>query len=330
MAPARSDFQKERALAQINLGSFAESQNELDRAIRHYEVALAVMRQRAQREPSNTEVLSDLQAPLNKIAWAEFKTGRFEAARRHYEEERRILLSLLEREPQHEFRRQRLAINHDYLGTVRMAMGDIDGALAEFESDIALQERAVKRDPANMIWRRNLAAAYRQHGDTLRARDPGRAMASYAKAANTIASVLAKQKGEMQPALELGMIEIGMARTLLRQEKLGGARMHAERAVEALAALKGGADKQRRHALALVTLGEIHAAAGRTDQARERWLEAERVLPPRSPSLRDPRILDMWARVLLLLDRDAEAQPVLADLDAMGYRSPDLDALRQS
>jgi hypothetical protein len=139
--------------------------------------------------------------------------------------------------------------------------------------------------------------------------------------------VLAKQGKEIDPVLEMVAIDTGWGRALLRRNRNALARAHAESAIGRIGALKSVPMNKRPQALALITLGEIEAAAGRTDAARARWSEAEQMLSPRAPNLRDPRILDLWARLFLHLGRAQEAEPILATLDEMGYRNYDLEAL---
>jgi tetratricopeptide (TPR) repeat protein/predicted Ser/Thr protein kinase len=325
--PKADERRGEVALAHVNLGSFAERSGEIDTAIGHYETALGVTAEMSRIRPSDTDLLRSLALSTNKIAVALFRGGRLRDAQTRYAEERRLLGSLLAMDPKDERVLQRVAINHDHVGSVDLTQGKIDEAIAEFEADIALQKHAVDRDPANLTWRRNLAAAHRQMGDAVRARDPVRAAEIYAGAAAIMNDVLAKQRKEIDPVIEMAFIETGWARALQRRNRAAAARPHVENAIALIGSLKPSAATKRPLALALITQGEIDAAAGRTAAARERWTEAERALSPRAPNLREPRILDLWARVHLHLDRPREAQPILDALDAMGYRNYDLEEL---
>ncbi len=74
---------------------------------------------------------------------------------------------------------------------------------------------------------------------------------------------------------------------------------------------------------AQIFAGRLAAAQGRTDAARDHWTRAVDVLAPRLAQTNDWRLLDPAAQVLTLLDRNAEARPLIERLRRFGYRSLD-------
>ena len=74
------------------------------------------------------------------------------------------------------------------------------------------------------------------------------------------------------------------------------------------------------------------AAAKRNDaaQAHDCWVHARDRIAPIARTGSDPNFLAAWAGALLLLDDTANAQPVIEELAATGYRTPDFIALVES
>jgi len=326
-SPRNARFARERALAHVNLGSFSETRGDLSMALIHYELAQNVTNELLLRDRANRDLRATAATTTNKVAFALLKAGHLDESRRRFEDERQVLQSMLDADPKDEYARQRMAVNHDYLGLVALFLGNSEGAVAELEVDVEMQRQAVVRDPQNLQWRRNYAAAYRQLGDAWRVRDPVRAVAAYESAAREMEPLLQAGKKDPSPMLEAATNHDGWARALLRRGDATTARQHVERALKILAPLPDTKEKSRRQGIILITAGEAAAAAGRMAEARQAWAEAERALPERTLSLRDPRTLHPWARLLLDVGRLDEARAILTTLADMGYRHPDLVAL---
>ena len=66
------------------------------------------------------------------------------------------------------------------LGDVRVAQGDLGGALAAFEAGLAIAERLAAADPANAEWQRDLSVSWDRLGDVRVAQgDLGGALAAF-------------------------------------------------------------------------------------------------------------------------------------------------------
>jgi serine/threonine-protein kinase len=322
-SPKNLRFQHEVLNAHSNLGSFSERRGDIETALLHYETALYLVTREAQQPRAPVIAQITMARETNKLAFALYCAGRIGEARRRFADERRILESILAADPKNQSVRQRLAVNRDYMAQCHTASGDVDGARRELAAAIEMQKAMIALDPANMTWRQNLAAVTRAFGDTLLLTDPARARASYEAAAEALRPVLAKPKKDPGPQASLASIETAFARALMQEGRAAAGMPHVERAVEILSSLSLDADRRRRLAAALVAQGEIEAALGRPAEARKSWERAAATLPPLTPLVRDPRIVDGWTRVLLHLGRPAEARPALDALQAMGYRSAD-------
>ncbi|MCE5237717.1 hypothetical protein LLH23_04415, partial [bacterium] len=53
-----------------------------------------------------------------------------------------------------------LSVSHNKLGDVRVAQGDLSGALEEYEADLAIAQRLAAADPGNAAWQRDLAVSF--------------------------------------------------------------------------------------------------------------------------------------------------------------------------
>jgi tetratricopeptide (TPR) repeat protein len=53
-----------------------------------------------------------------------------------------------------------LSVSHDRIGDVRVAQGDLAGALRAFEADLEIAGRLAASDPGNAGWQRDLAVSY--------------------------------------------------------------------------------------------------------------------------------------------------------------------------
>lgn len=93
-------------------------------------------------------------------------------------------------------------------------------------------------------------------------------------------------------------------------------------------------DRGRTRASPQRLLGDAHLLAGRVHaQSNDRvlaemsWQRAADVIEPLLAEAEDRAVLVLWARVLIHLDRIHEAAPIVAELDAVGYRDRDLELL---
>lgn len=50
-----------------------------------------------------------------------------------------------------------LSISHEKIGGVRLAQGDVPGALATFSESLSIRQRLAQADPSNTQWQRDLS-----------------------------------------------------------------------------------------------------------------------------------------------------------------------------
>lgn len=77
----------------------------------------------------------------------------------------------------------------------------------------------------------------------------------------------------------------------------------------------------------LNVLGEIAAKGDDAAAARGAWIHAVNAIAPVLHAGNDPNALSTAAGTLLRLDEADKTRPLIARLAAMGYRTPDFDAL---
>jgi hypothetical protein len=73
-----------------------------------------------------------------------------------------------------------LSVSHDRIGDVRVAQGDLAGAMLSFQARHAIAERLAGDDPGNAGWQRDLSISHEKIGDVRVAQgDLAGAMLSY-------------------------------------------------------------------------------------------------------------------------------------------------------
>ena len=76
-----------------------------------------------------------------------------------------------------------LSVSHNKIGDVKVAQGDLPGALAAYAAGMAIPRRLAARDPANTEWQRDLSVSHEKIGDVqVPQGDLAGALSSYRKA----------------------------------------------------------------------------------------------------------------------------------------------------
>ncbi|MBU0609305.1 MAG: DUF4062 domain-containing protein, partial [Armatimonadetes bacterium] len=181
--------------------------------------------------------------------------------------------ALCERAPDNTAWQRELSVSHERLGDVRVAKGDLRGALAAYKAALAIGERLAAADPGNAAWQRDLAASYSRLGDVLVAQGdlPG-ALRAY-EASLTIAERLAAaDPGNAAGQRDLSVCHEKLGDMRIAQGDLPGALSAYQAALdiaERLAtAAPGNAAWQRDLSVSHEKLGDMRVAQGDLPGAR--------------------------------------------------------------
>lgn len=320
-APQNLDYQVELAYGYSNLGSLLEADNDFAGALQQYERAVAVKRIRLRTDPANRAWQGDLAQTINKVGVALWRQARLTEARQQLGQELAIYQSLLAAEPKHAPWKVRLVTGHAYLGRLSTDLGDLVSAERHLTAAETLAGELVAFDPQNVTWRRDLAAVlsnmavvYRMQGRLAEARTRGERGETLMRAA-------------LREAPQNEIWQRDAASVTLRYAAVlqaSAANASAETRVQSVLATAPPADTAWRQivAEAMLILGQIASSRGDARAARDAWQRTAAMYVTSTSA--DLSLLALRARALLLLGREAEAQPIIDQLRKARYANPDL------
>ncbi|HEX7150732.1 MAG TPA: serine/threonine-protein kinase [Thermoanaerobaculia bacterium] len=329
--PGDAKYETELSYGHSNLGSAYESLGDLSRAAAEYRTAVDVDRRRSAREPANEQHRGDLATSLNKLGVVQQLLGDHTGARTAFEEDVAIRRQLAAAKPDDTRRASRLAISLAYLGSAQLNTGDSDKAVATDREELAITTRLAARDEENLDWQRGRAVAQLRLADALSVRGPtdDGEVASLLDASLATLERLTAKDSRPTWQRDLAAVHQQQARLATRRGNRERAATHGARAValaeKALATQTTDVHAARVLCEASTDLAESELRDRREAAARER---AARVvtLARTVPYDRDPRIGEAAARALVILERPAEAEALVARLSAANYRRPTFTA----
>ncbi|MEM9291860.1 MAG: protein kinase [Acidobacteriota bacterium] len=323
--PSLDLWQLELIYATSNLGSVFDRQGAYPAAVEAFQRCLETHRVITAQRPDDATAQMDLALANNTLGAALTASGELSQAETHYRADHEITTALVSRDPANTAWQQRLAITHFYLGENSWHQGRLEEAEAHFRQqlDIALELRSF----TNAHWQREVAVAQLHLGQVHSWQK------RYASAQELLQSAffglddLVTEVPENRDwVLQLSRVHVALGMNLLRSSAaepgLEEPRRHAQAALE----LAEGLDlpDPALQARALLLQGSIDQSVGDLEAARRSWTAALRFLPQPDP----PRRLHLAKRALraqsLLLLRDPGASGLQADLEAIGYRGPEL------
>ncbi|MCU1228980.1 MAG: hypothetical protein JWO97_1864 [Acidobacteria bacterium] len=323
--PANAKYALERADGESVVGVALERQGNIEEALAHYHVALAIQNAAAARQPNDTELQGEIARTTNKVGLAMQKSGELAEARQKFESEIAIYEKLLAKDPSQMLWRNRLANAHGFAGLILVDLGD-PASLDHLQTERSINDQLCAFDKTNADWERNRAVSFSHVASAYSSRgDHPSSIASSKRSEEMLLALILRDPKRTGWHRDLAAVQLNHARELLTTGDVAGARLLLERAAEVPVAIL---DPNTRIQL-LTIRGELAEIAGDRAAARKSWEEALVVARPPGLRITDGRSLGRYARLLLLLQRDDEAQPVLQRLDAMRYRNASLDSLRR-
>lgn len=324
----------ELAYAHSNLGSVDRDLGDIASAERALGAAAGIMETliAAGGDDALRLDLAHVHAKLGDIL---IKRGDLVGARGWLDKYLAATSALAARTPDDMQRQRVLGYAHSHLGNLLRMQGDVEGALAHYRDDLRLAERLASHDPDD----RSLAAelALREHkvADLLMIRgapDTARPLLDSEDA--IVESLLAREPNNVDWQVARVRTDLALAALDAAQGRLEEAITRARRTPPELEKLVALRPDDRSIATlrpyAWWLLGRLQDHAGHRAEAHATWSQGLAYIEALAQHSDEPRVIDLRARLALALGRVDEAQPLLATLDRIGYREPELIASRVS
>jgi tetratricopeptide (TPR) repeat protein len=320
LGPDSMKWRMEKQYADTDLGVILSDQRRFAEAAAQYRDALTTMRAIATADPGNKDYQASVAESLAWLADADRATGNYREAISSRQQGIAILERLLASTNDVDYQ-QRLIPARRMLGTLYAEQGQGSLAVQQFRAAVSLADALIPKEPTNMRWveyasiaRADLAKQLLQSGHTAEAQDLTRAVCDGSNVllrrdphkANWLAT--REQCWTLQARLALGSGD------------KAGALGFAQRALDVAKSAHSGDSIADAFAIATVyrTIGDIQRDSGDAGAARSSWSAALAQLP--KSGAEEPNQMAEHALILRRIGREAEAQPIDAKLQAMGYR----------
>lgn len=333
--PGDNDLTFKLALARNNIGHVLETRGDFAHAHAEYAATLELYRTLAARDPAAPKWQSYIGDAWDNLGKLALEQGRLGEALADYRTDQRIKAALAARDPANHDAQENLLVSNAILGRTLALCGQIDDALAYTRQAVDSARKLTAFDASNAYWQEYVGLYSQQLGGLLR--QQGRladAETVNAEAVRTLSEIVAKDPSNNQWQRELAQSRLEFARLKLRQGDSAAAETLTRAAAERLAALRGKHASDLRLALlaaqADTLLGDLAASHGDDGAVRGLRLRARDAIAPALHAGDDPSALAAAVAILLKLDEPGAAKPLIAKLAAMGYRTPDFEALLAS
>jgi eukaryotic-like serine/threonine-protein kinase len=327
-APDRADWAQELAAAHSNIGSVLQERGDLAGALERFRACLGIEERMLAVHPDDNALRRAVASSHNSIGVVLRRLGRLDEALAHHQAELALQQELVRRDPANANWQLSLAVAHNYVGNMLDARGSSAEAAREFRTAIDILEPLVHRDPTNMTWRRELGRNHLRLGRTLLASGAADAGADLQESVAILDAIAASDPTNVSWQRDAAEAHHARGETRLKRNDVRGAQADADAAKRAADALLAKSpddrDAARVRTLALLLTGDIQARRGDAPAARGSWQQSLVTIEPLATESQDHRLLEPWARALLRLGRQADAERVVQRLESAGYRSASL------
>ena len=320
------------AYARINEGRVREARGEFPAAKSLYEAVLATFTNLTSAHPEDIHRQSDRADAAESLAKVAMEQGQLAQSVAGYREVYRLRNQIMARSPGDRDSQENLLITDTRLGGALAVCGDEDAAARYAREAVRVAKELTAFDATQSDWKLELAQADRLLGNV--ARNTGRldeAAAADGEATRGLAALVAMDRTNTAWRRELARAQIESARLELAKGNTSGAEGLLNTALSTIQAERATGTKNRNlrlyEAETLISLGEVAERRQNPAAAHERWTQARGAIDGAAQVGADPDFLATWTEVLLLLGDTGAAQPVLRQLAAMGYQTPDFAVL---
>lgn len=320
------------AYARSNAGRVREARGEFAAAKTLYEAVLATFTSLTLRDAGKARWRSDLADAHDSLAKVALEQGRLTQAIVGYRDVLRMRTLTLANSPNDRDLQENVLVSNAILGDALALCGAQDAAAHYAREAVSTAKGLVAFDATQSDWVLELAEYSRLVGNV--ARGSGHldeAAAADREAVRVLTELVAADKTNSAWRRELARAQVESARLQLARDDLGEANRLLNSALATITVERAASKADRKLRLletqALIASGEVAERRGDSAAAREHWVRARDSIAATARVGADPHFLAAWASALLLLGDIDAARPVVEQLAAMGYQTPDFEVL---
>lgn len=333
--PEDTELASSLASARTNAGRVLEARGEYEAAKELYVLVQQAFEGLRTREPNNVRWQSELGYAYDNLGKVALEQGRLVEAIEAYRDDQRIKAALAALDPKNYEAQEDLLIANAILGRTLALCGMGEAALRYVRDAVSIAKGLVAFDRTQTPWREDLASYSQLLGGILRQRgqldEAGRLAGD---AVRILEELVATDKTNARWAQGLASAQVEAARVRIARNDHASAEQLLDRALATIKAAraKSPADINLTVLAAEAYIVSGNLAAKRADGAggTENWNRARELVAPLARTGNDPNVLAASATAWLLLNDPGSARPILERLGAMGYRTPDFEALLEA
>lgn len=330
--PADTKLAYQLSSALVNTGRVLEARGDFSTAKPYYVAARDNYVRLRAREPTNAQWPLQLAYAYNNLGKLALEQGQLGQAIAGYRADQHLKATLATQDPNNRQAQEGLLISNAILGRTLGLCGEMGAAVHFTGLAVAGVRKLMAFDTTNKYWQDAFALYSQQMGGLLRQQGQlDQAAAADDDAVRRLSDLAAGDPANTLWQQHLTQSRLEQSRLQLVRDDVGAA---ATTATDAQAAVKRlrrkNADDRGLILLAAqadLVLGQIAARRKDGAAASHYWTQARDTILPATRSGADPNFLAAYAEALLRLDQTEAARPVVTELNAMGYRTPDFVAL---
>ncbi len=317
----------ELGYAHTNLGALLNMRGENIHALEQFRHAQSIRRELVERDPNDPRSAFDLAEVTSWVGSALDALGDLDGALAEFRVEVAIKETLVSADPGNTPWRRGLGLAHRRVGEILEVQGKADDALLSYRSSVEIGEQLVQLDASNTGWRQNLASLRAAVGRIALAQGGAAvARAAFDDYLQIIQALLTEDASKIRWQRDLADAHILAGSALIALGDLDKADQAVSSAIDTLAdVLSKHPDDRiavRRLSEAYLLDGRVRAATNDMTAAQQAWAQSLELLNQLEQNTNDYRILSIRAQVLLHLDLEKEANPIIERLTEMGYAEP--------
>ncbi|MBK6453988.1 MAG: TIR domain-containing protein [Proteobacteria bacterium] len=328
----QDDWLEVLSSARTNAGRVLETRGEFEAARKLYGSVLATATLLASRQPGDVPRQADLADAHDSLGKIALEQGQLAQAIAAYRDVRRIKAELSSRSPDDRDAAERLLISNGILGRTLALCGAEVAATKHVREAVGAARALVAFDAKQADWRFWLGKYSLQLGGI--ARSAGRlqeAAGHDGEALQVLSDLVATDRTNSAWRRELANAQIESARLRLALGKTASADQLLAAAFATLTregdAGRGDRNLRLLQAQAHIVGGQLATRRDQGAVAREHWIQARESIANDVLIGANPNFLSTWVSAHLLLGEVGVARPAIGQLVAMGYYTPDFEAM---
>lgn len=324
--PDDPDAWLELSYANNCLGSAALRADRLDEAVSYFGKSAAFKDRVLGMRPADRATWLELADTMSWMAVAEQQRGQLQPALRLLKMERQAVFAARENGPPTNRWLYRQALAELHVARAEADLGRVTDAASGYATSAKAFTDLVRDVPDNRGWQRDLAWTRTQQGWIAFGTDNAAQASKWlAEGERLLRNLLAIDAKVIDWRNVLALNLTYQSALLLHRGAPRDALAAAANAATLLVPASGSKPNSAARLLtasASIAAGEAAHALGRLDEATRHWYQAVDDLREQAEHSNDPRLLDPYVHVLLLLGRADEAETYLERLRHAEYRAP--------